>query len=666
MKKFLTTLSVMALLVCALTLCVSAAGSESNEYGTVTTIEGVNEPTVIDNTSRVVLLANDGTYYTYPSYYILKDQEVLSWKGGNDLPADLVSTLGYGSIGTNAIRTYIIRMEVPEGITGINPKNNGGAYAFEDAKKMVEFTWPSTLTRIGNYAFQRCYELANIVNFTENFKNVTQLGEMMFNQTAWGQGIDLVIPDAITSIPGQCFQGTKISSVTLPKNLEVIGGRCFQSCVNITSVTIPSTVTALKNHVFAACSNLAEVKGLENCNITEIGEYCFEKTKLKSFDFTDIADTLEKIGNGLFNNCNQLRNVTGFGLLNITGVGENMFNLCPLDNIEIPLNVTYIGARAYQGHQSKQAEIRIPNSVTSIGDHAFARPSGAAGGAAGLKIYLPASLETIAGVYHFEYWHFEEMYIPAGVSIPQGFVNQIKQTGVTYYYTGAKDTLTVNSSNNPALLNAVWVTLDEYNAIEDKSTANYIVYNYNHCDAFYDGEHDVASEEMHFVDYFTDITYVGNCSRAKCGKENVVNAEKTIGAIFASLGFSYTENAIGGSYSVSQGFVVNMENLAKYENVANVTLDFGVVASAHKANQDGTYSAISPFEQEKYVSYSFKNATGLKAFEIKVSGITEELVGTKLVMCAYVNNGSGVVYLNDEGQSTAVVGSSYNDVSISK
>lgn len=71
MKRILFLFATLVLL-CIFSLSVGAVtGARSDEFGEVTYVSGVNENTEIkDKTSRVVLLNSDGTYTTYPAYYI--------------------------------------------------------------------------------------------------------------------------------------------------------------------------------------------------------------------------------------------------------------------------------------------------------------------------------------------------------------------------------------------------------------------------------------------------------------------------------------------------------------------------------------------------------------------------------------------------------------------
>ena len=90
---------------------------------------------------------------------------------------------------------------------------------------------PSTVTSIGNCAFEGCFRLTNVIIPT----GVTSLGESAFfycpNLTS------IVLPDSITSIGHYTFQScTGLSSITLPQNLQSIGASAFENCRSLTEI----------------------------------------------------------------------------------------------------------------------------------------------------------------------------------------------------------------------------------------------------------------------------------------------------------------------------------------------------------------------------------------------------------------------------------------------
>lgn len=641
-------LALTSLLVCALALTVSAAGSASDAYGEITVIDGEAEPSVIDSGARVVYVANDGTYYTFPAYYVIVDQETFAWRSDSKVN----EILGYSGQKAQDIRNKIVRFELPEGVTALNPTNTGGATVFEDATSMVEIKLPSTLVKIGSHTFNRCRSLVVIDGLLEFLakETTTTLGEQMVAETLWGEGVDLVIPANVTVIPTRCFYGTKINSVTFHDGVTTLGARSFERCPNITSVTLTSGITRMENHVFASCSSLASVDTSACTGLTSIGNYCFEKTKLTSFDFTPFAASFTALGDGILNNCTSLTTVTGFELLdNITTVPVNTFNFCPLSAVNFPKNITSIGSYAYFQHKSMQTEVRIPNSVTSIGDHALVRDKSVAA-PEGVRIYLPASLTTVTGSYNFEYWHFAEMYIPATFALSQGFTNGTLTKGVVYYYVGDKDTLSIHATHNAAILDAEWVSVDEFTgASPDK---NYVVYGYSECDAFYMGHSMTGSANMQKgVDYFSAILFTDVCS--VCGTE-VVDESLTIGALFISKGVS--AKTFGTDIGLVQGYEVNMASVEAYKAYVP-DFNFGVLAYA---NIGGT--AVSPKPgDDKVVDVVFDNAAN-NYLEVKVTGIPAEYLNASIVFCVYVTEGEKFYYLDNGTTAEGVLGHSYNGI----
>ena len=674
-KKILLTVLLVSLFACVLTLGVSAAGAETNAYGEITPVEGVATPTVIDSTSRVVIKASDDTYYTFPSYYILEDSATFTWKKN-----EAVNAIVGRDVSAQELRKYIVRMEIPEGITQMNPNTSGGACVFEDAKIMVEATIPSSMEYIGAYAFQRCYELVTINGLKEHLAKATRIGPMILNGTQWGAGIDLVFAEGLETVPNYSFTGTKIKSVTFPSTLTKIDSRAFQSCTNLTSVTMPASIVTIKNHVFADCSKLATVDLSACTGVEEIGEYCFEKSGLTSFDFTPFASTLETMGMGLFNNCSKLTTVTGFELLvNVESVGNNMFNQCPLTEINFPPNITSIGSYAYFQHKSMQTEIRIPNGVTYIGDHALVRNSGATA-VSGVKIYLPASLTTVTNNYTFEYWKFAEMYMPSGFSVPTGFVNGTNEKGTVYYYTGDLNGLTIDATNNKALLNAEWVHVDDFTgASADK---NIIVYGCNLCELFYEGAHDVKST-------MEGSTCLGNCTREGCDKTGVapnavhtnvwaftdkdgnamslsaiivasyqckdckfVETSEDIAPIFDALG--YTEDEEDPSF-IGYKTTVNATSKARYEELSGKNVQYGMLAGITTEGADG--KPLSLDNDGKVVagaSTVVVNMAGLQynMIQIKITGIN---VSAFLYCNAYAIIDSNIIYICEKASDKATI-----------
>ena len=215
----------------------------------------------------------------------------------------------------------------------------------------------------------------------------------------------VIISDGVTSIGYWAFMGcSHLTSVTIGNSVTSIGGDAFFLCTSLTSVTIPNSVTSIGNGAFFGCSSLPVVDNLRYADT-----YLVEAVDTPLSSYT-IKEGTKWIGNGAFSGCSSL---TSIEIPNsVTSIGEEAFSGCSgLTSIEIPNSVTSIGSNAFSnvlniayngtatgapwgakcingyvdgylvysdesktniaGCSVSAIEIVIPNTVTSIGNHAF-------------------------------------------------------------------------------------------------------------------------------------------------------------------------------------------------------------------------------------------------------------------------------------------------------
>jgi hypothetical protein len=93
------------------------------------------------------------------------------------------------------------------------------------------YTIPSSVTGIGDWAFDYCAGLTSIS-----------------------------IPDRVTSIGGWAFDYcTSLTSLSIPDRVSNIGGGAFYGCSSLASVTIPNSVTNIEQDAFSDCYSLTGV-----------------------------------------------------------------------------------------------------------------------------------------------------------------------------------------------------------------------------------------------------------------------------------------------------------------------------------------------------------------------------------------------------------------------
>ena len=184
---------------------------------------------------------------------------------------------------------------------------------------------------------------------------------------------------SVTSIYGAFQDCSSLTSVTIPNSVTSIGAYAFYRCTGLTSVTIPNSVTSIGDHAFDGCSGLTSVT-IPN-SVTSIGDHAFYKCS--GLTSVTIGNSVTSIGAGAFDGCS--------GLTSINVASDNS-NYCLVDGVLFNKDKTTL--ILYPG--GKQGAYTIPNSVTSIGEYAFAGCTGL------VSVTIPNSVTSI-GNWAFSY-----------------------------------------------------------------------------------------------------------------------------------------------------------------------------------------------------------------------------------------------------------------------
>ena len=161
-------------------------------------------------------------------------------------------------------------------------------------------------------------------------------------------------------------------SINIPNSITTIGDRAFYGCESLIKINIPNSVTTIGEGAFLGCNSLTSIT-IPSSVVTIIGNpfylwhgnlyneskaFIYENHVLFNKNKTTLIAYRAKETNYTIPN-------------SVTTIGEHAFSGCDsLTSINIPNSVTTIGKFAFSDCASL-VNINIPNSVTTIGKCAF-------------------------------------------------------------------------------------------------------------------------------------------------------------------------------------------------------------------------------------------------------------------------------------------------------
>ncbi len=196
----------------------------------------------------------------------------------------------------------------------------------------------------------------------------------------------------------------EIVDLVIPSKVTTINRDAFKGCTSITSVTFPNSVTSIGYESFYDCTNLTSATIGDNNNVasTIIGFRAFSRCSV--LESVTIGNNVKQIERNAFEYCISLDSITIPN--SVESIGTHVFMGCTnLSSVKLPENISSIEWATFAGCTSLES-IVIPNNVKTIGEGAFS-------GCTNLtSIILPNNLSSIGAIA------FEECSSLTSITIP--------------------------------------------------------------------------------------------------------------------------------------------------------------------------------------------------------------------------------------------------------
>lgn len=450
------------------------------------------------------------------------------------------------------------------------------------------------------------------------------------------------------------------------------GTGCNSKAKNVKAVYLSDYFTYFLNSTFTSgwssletvyiSSSVTEVKGFASSPVRNV--VIAENSQLNS------------IGGDAFNGCTNLSQINIEDCASLKSIGANAFRSCTnLESIVFPDGLETIGYNGFY-QAALSGTVVVPNSVTLLDAGSFLNTKTE-------TLILGDGPVTIG--HNFTGASLKNIYIPAEATFTQSNIFYKGSSSVNFYIVGNDCEAVIDALfSQAANTNSSYMKFVMAEDATESTGAGYGIIHtgYNRCEVFY-GSHSFTGENLPYCTVTCDvcgINYNGNdvkhtyeLAESYAGEKYLSPLTVTevcsvcsnkgevteISAIILWLGYSVTEQPIGGVFGISQSFYVNVDALADYEEVTDRTLDYGVVAAG------GANSAPIYIENGALITaagaMSF-SMVGINCFEIKISGIKETDFDKAVVFNGYVTDGTEIYYISGEKTTEAPAPITYNQI----
>lgn len=299
-----------------------------------------------------------------------------------------------GYTGTNSIVT------VPDRINGKNVIGIGKE-AFSGCTNLEEIKLSENVRQIGGRAFYNCSNLKQIklpsklksmgsrvfegtgitsITIPKTLESV-KIYDIDINFIAPGALAgakdlkEVIIEEGMTKIPSYLVdvdEDNQIQKIQIPSSIESIGASSFSNCMCLTELQFGEKLKYIGDNAFCWCEGLKKISFLDNKDITfekRIGSYAFRHCT--NLEEVNLSDNINRIDSFAFEGCSKLKQIklpSGLKILE-----EGAFDASGITSITIPKTlevacIKNVGHRGALSGARKLKEIILEEGMEKIPD----------------------------------------------------------------------------------------------------------------------------------------------------------------------------------------------------------------------------------------------------------------------------------------------------------
>ncbi len=230
--------------------------------------------------------------------------------------------------------------------------------AFDGKQQLLSLQLPSTTKVVGNYAFQGCHGIEELVLPTD----LTEIGDGAFA----GTNIEtLEFNYALQKIGNRAFAYTPLKEISFQNKVESIGREAFQGCNLTQELYFSETLTSIGERAFEGQNGITGHLTIPE-SVTTVGQRAFSGTNISTVFISGKMTTLES---GVFANCPQLNVV--YIPDNITRINASAFQGCTsLKDLRLSQKVEEIEREAFRAIPIRS--VSVPENVKTLREYTFA------------------------------------------------------------------------------------------------------------------------------------------------------------------------------------------------------------------------------------------------------------------------------------------------------